>query len=81
MQLFQNCTRASCCRNEHYSKVVSTNLGVHWLNVLILPMVFFSWLFERENRFIPDEAKRKLYARSLIAGSIALAILMAWLRK
>lgn len=44
-------------------------------------MVFFSWLFERENRFIPDEAKRKLYARSLIAGSIALAILMAWLRK
>ena len=29
---------------------------------------------------LPDEAKRKLWARGLIVGSILLAILIAWLR-
>jgi len=53
-------------------------LGVHWLYALILPAIFFPWLAKRENRLIPDEAKRTLYARSLIAGSIVLAVLIAW---
>jgi ATP/ADP translocase len=56
-------------------------MGVHWLYVLILPGLFFMWLAKRESRLIPDEAKRQLYARSLIAGSIVIAILVAWLRK
>jgi hypothetical protein len=55
-------------------------LGVHWLYALILPALFFMWLAKREDRFIPDEAKRKLWARGLIAGSILLAILIAWAR-
>ncbi len=54
-------------------------LGVHWLYAMIIPAFFFLWLAKREDRYIPDEAKRKLYARSLIAGSIVLAILIAWL--
>jgi hypothetical protein len=54
-------------------------LGVHWLYALILPALFFMWLAKREDRFIPDEKKRQLYARSLIAGSIVLAIVIAWL--
>lgn len=58
---------------------VLARLGVHWLYALILPALFFMWLAKREDRFIPDEAKRKLYARSLIAGSIVLALLLAWL--
>ena len=58
-----------------------TRLGVHWLYVLILPALFFWWLAKREDRFIPDGAKRTLYARSLIAGAIGLALLIAWLRK
>lgn len=57
-----------------------TRMGVHWLYVMILPAIFFMWLAKRENRFIPDESKRKLYARSLIIGSIVLAIAIAKLR-
>ena len=52
-------------------------LGVHWLYAMILPAFLFMWLAKRENRFVPDESKRKLYARSLIAGSIVLAIVIA----
>ena len=57
------------------------DLGVHWLFALVLPALFFSWLAKREDRIIPDEAKRKLWARRLIAGSLAFAVLIAWLRK
>ena len=57
-----------------------TRMGVHWLYVMILPAFFFMWLAKRENRFIPDESKRKLYARCLIAGSLLLAIVIAKLR-
>ena len=65
----------------HFVKVALTRLGVHWLYVLILPVVFFSWLAKREDRFIPDEGKRTLYARGLIVGSILLALLIGWWRK
>ena len=65
---------------SHQVNVLLTRLGVHWLYALMLPAFGFMWLAKREDRFIPDEAKRKLWARSLIAGSILLAILIAWLR-
>ncbi len=55
-------------------------LGVHWLYVLILPAIFFMVLAKNESRFIPDEAKRKLWARCLIVGSIVLAIVIAKLK-
>ena len=58
-----------------------TRLGVHWLYALILPALFFWWLAKREDRLIPDEVKRTRYARGLIAGSIAVAVLVAWLGK
>ena len=54
-------------------------LGVHWLYALILPSLLFLWLAKREDRFFPDEAKRTFYARGLIAGSIAVALLLTWL--
>ena len=66
---------------SHYVNEGLTRLGVHWLYALIIPALFFMWLAKREDRLIPEEAKRKLYARSLIAGSIVLAVLIAWLRK
>ncbi len=65
---------------SHWVNVALTRLGVHWLYAIIIPALFFMWLAKREDRFIPDEAKRKLYARGLIAGSIVLALLIAWLR-
>ena len=65
----------------HLARVALAKLGFHWLYVLILPMVLFSLLAKCEERFIPDEGKRAFYARSIIAGSILLALLIAWLRK
>ena len=56
-------------------------LGVHWLYVILIPIVFFSWLAKKEPIWFPDEAKRKLYARGLILGSILIAIAVAWIRK
>ena len=55
-------------------------LGVHWLYAMLLPGFFFMWLAKREDRFIPDESKRKLWARGLIAGSIVLAVLLSRLK-
>jgi len=56
-------------------------LGIHWLYVILIPIFLFSWLSKKEPQWIPDEKQRKLWARSLIAGSILLAILISWLRK
>ena len=55
-------------------------LGFHWLYVLLVPIFLFSWLSKKEPIWLPDEGKRKLYARSLIVGSILVAILIAKLR-
>jgi len=66
---------------SHYVKLGLTKLGVHWLYVLIIPVFFFSWLAKREERWVADERQRKLWARSLIAGSILLAILIHKLRQ
>jgi hypothetical protein len=55
--------------------------GVHWLFALVIPGLFFSWLAKREDRIIPEEAKRKLWARGLIMGSILVALVITWIRK
>jgi peptidoglycan/LPS O-acetylase OafA/YrhL len=55
-------------------------LGFHWLYVLVVPMFVFSFLAKMEPRLIPDETKRKLYARGLIVGSIIVALIIAKLR-
>ena len=62
-----------------FQKLLSS-LGVHWLYVILIPIFLFSWLSKREPQWLPDEKKRRLYARGLILGSIVLAILIAWLR-
>lgn len=55
-------------------------LGVHWLYVLILPVVLFSWLNSLEPRWIPDEARRRRIARATLFGSIVLAIVINQIR-
>jgi hypothetical protein len=54
--------------------------GVHWLFALIATVMLFSFLAKQEDRVIPDEGKRKLYARGLIVLSIVVALLIAWLK-
>lgn len=56
------------------------SLGVHWLYVLIIPAVLFGWLAKREERWLPDEGKRRILARSLLFGSILLAIVINQIR-
>ena len=73
---------ASCLLGGSVSGALArllARLGVHWLYVLILPALLFLWLAKREERFIPEERKRRLYARGLILGSIGVALLIAWL--
>lgn len=65
---------------SHLVAVALTRMGVHWLFVLLLPVLFFGWLSKRENRFIPEESKRKLLARSILGGSTLLALLIHWVR-
>lgn len=64
----------------HFVRSTLTKLGVHWLYVLIIPLFLFSWLAKREERWLPDERQRKLWARGLIGGSVLLALLIHWLR-
>ena len=54
-------------------------LGIHWLYIILIPIFLFSWMNKQEPRWLPDAARRKLYARSLIVGSVVLAVLIAWL--
>jgi hypothetical protein len=56
-------------------------LGVHWLYVIIIPVVFFGWLAKREEQLLPDVNQRKFWARGLIAASIVLAILISRLKR
>lgn len=65
---------------SHAVNVLLTRLGVHWLYALMLPAFGFMWLAKREERIFPDEAKRTLYARSLIFASILIAVLVAWFK-
>jgi len=55
-------------------------LGVHWLYVLILPVVFFTWLNSQEPKWLPDEARRRRIARALLFGSGLLAIVINQIR-
>jgi len=57
-------------------KSLLTSLGVHWLYVILIPVFLFSWLAKKEPQWLPDERKRKLWARGLIVGSIVLAIVI-----
>lgn len=61
-------------------KRLLADLGVHWLYVLILPVVFFTWMNSQEPKWIPDEKRRRTIARALLFGSVVLAILINQIR-
>lgn len=61
-------------------KQLLASLGVHWLYVLILPAVFFTWMNANETKWIPEEKRRRVIARSLLFGSIVLAIVINQIR-
>lgn len=55
-------------------------LGVHWLYVLIVPVVFFTWMNAQEPKWLPDEKRRRQIARGLLFGSIVLAVIINQIR-
>lgn len=48
-----------------------------WYLWLLLPFVIVSAASRWETRLLPDEAQRKRWARGLVFGSVALALLIA----
>ena len=52
-------------------------LGVPWLALLILPALLIGAVAKREAKWVPAEPDRKKWARRLVFGSIAVAILLA----
>jgi hypothetical protein len=66
---------------SHEVNVLLTRLGVHWLYALILPVLLFGWLSKKEEHLLPDPVKRRRWARSLILGSILLALLLGWVHR
>jgi hypothetical protein len=61
-------------------KHLLASLGLHWLYVLILPVAFFTWMNSQEQRWLPDEKRRRRIARALLFGSIVLAIVINQIR-
>lgn len=55
-------------------------LGLHWLYVLLVPLLVFRWLNANEPRWIPGLPRRKRIARALIFGSVLLAIVINQVR-
>ncbi len=56
------------------------SLGVHWLYVIILPIVLFTWLNRKEPQWLPDKERRKGIARVVLWGSVVLAIAINQIR-
>jgi ATP/ADP translocase len=65
--------------SDEFSRLL-TRIGVHWLYVLVIPGFFFMWLAKHEARILPDETKRKFWARGLIVASLVLAIIINQIR-
>jgi hypothetical protein len=55
-------------------------VGTPWLAVFVLPGILIGMLAKHERVWIPDEARRKLWARSILGASVLVAVLMAFLR-
>lgn len=51
--------------------------GVPFLGLLLLPILLIGMIAKKERKWIPDEAERKRWARRLVFGAIALAVLIA----
>jgi len=54
--------------------------GAPWLAVLILPTILIGLLAKWERIWIPEEARRKFWARSILGASVLVAVVMAFLK-
>jgi hypothetical protein len=55
-------------------------VGVPWLLALILPTLVIGMFAKWERVWIPEEARRKFWARSILGASVAAALATALLR-
>jgi hypothetical protein len=54
--------------------------GAPWLAVLILPTILVGLLAKWEREWIPEETRRKFWARSILGASVLVAVAMAFLK-
>jgi hypothetical protein len=55
-------------------------VGTPWWLVLVIPSVLIGLLAKKERVWIPDEARRRLWARSVVVGAVLLSVLIALLK-
>lgn len=55
-------------------------VGTPWLAVFILPTIIIGLFAKWERVWIPEETRRKFWARSILAGSVLVASAMAYLK-
>ncbi len=51
-----------------------------WYAWIIIPMVAIGYLAKQESKWMPEVDTRRKWSRRLVFGSIAIALLIAWLR-
>jgi hypothetical protein len=64
----------------HWLKVGLDALHAPWLAALLVPTFVIGLLAKKEKTWIADEARRRFWARSILAGAAVLAAALAWLR-
>jgi biotin transporter BioY len=55
-------------------------LGTPWLLGFILPTILIGVLAKKERVWIPEETRRKFWARCIVGGAVAIAAVMAYFR-
>jgi hypothetical protein len=55
-------------------------LGTPWLVVLLIPSVLIALLAKNEKAWIPEEARRKFWARSIVVVSVMLCVAFSWIK-
>jgi hypothetical protein len=55
-------------------------VGTPWLMVIVIPSVLIGLLAKNEHSWIPDEARRRFWARSIVVGAIMLCVVLSWIK-
>lgn len=57
-----------------------TRLGAPWYVWLVVPILVVGFVAKKEIEWVPDQTRRRTWARRVFFGSIVLAALIAWWR-
>jgi len=64
----------------HWLRVGLREMGFGWFAFLVVPIVLISFLARMESRWIPEEERRRQWARWLVIGSLMILVVESRLR-